>query len=64
MLPYYLRYRDLEQRQIVNSRAQLKYLQDNFGFPKPTKLGPRLAGWTEQQILGWLETQQPRRVVA
>ena len=58
-LPYFIQFNDLKERQIVNSRSHLKLLTEKANFPRGTKLGPRIRGWTEAEILDWIAGCQP-----
>jgi hypothetical protein len=42
-----LRYRDLKARGIVASWAQLKRLQDHYGFPLGRMLSPNTRVWSK-----------------
>jgi hypothetical protein len=44
----FLRYADLQARGIVKSRAALKELQRNWGFPLGRLLGPNTRAWDEE----------------
>ena len=57
MVPMFLRFSDLKARQIVDSWAQLKKLQDNYGFPSGRTLGPCTRVWTESEVMQWLDSR-------
>jgi hypothetical protein len=50
MIPTFVRFKILKERQIVDSWAQLANLQQNHGFPEGRLLGVRTRVWTEEEI--------------
>ena len=50
----YLRFADLEERGITNSRPALKYRIENFGFPPGRLIGPNTRAWTEAEVEEYL----------
>jgi predicted DNA-binding transcriptional regulator AlpA len=50
----YLRFPDLVDRGIVNSRMTLKRLIDGQGFPPGVLLTPNARAWTESEVYEWL----------
>jgi predicted DNA-binding transcriptional regulator AlpA len=57
-LGIYLRYKDLEERGIVQSRHQMALLQRKYGFPRPIRLNPKSSIFDEQEILDWIERRR------
>jgi hypothetical protein len=54
----FLRFNDLRNRGIVNSRSHLKGLQDNYGFPLGRLIGPNVRAWEEEtEINPWLASR-------
>lgn len=49
-----VRFRDLKERGIANSWAQLRNLQTDHGFPLGRMLGPNTRVWTEEEIDDWI----------
>ena len=54
MLPHFLRYKDLKQRNIVTSWPQLRRMMDLYGFPPGRLLGANMRAWTVEEIKDWL----------
>jgi hypothetical protein len=53
-----LRFRDLQNRQIVDSWAQLRNLIEKYGFPPGHMLGPNTRAWDEEdEIEPWLQSR-------
>jgi predicted DNA-binding transcriptional regulator AlpA len=50
MVVRYLRYSDLVERGLVNSRASLRNRVLKFGFPPGRLIGPNTRAWTETEI--------------
>jgi predicted DNA-binding transcriptional regulator AlpA len=50
----FLRFRHLQERQIVTNWPQLKRLIEKQGFPPGRYLGPNTRAWTEEEIDAWL----------
>ena len=69
-VPRFLRFKDLQERRIVNSPQTLRHFQIHEGFPLGKLLGPNTRVWTVDEINGWLATrltdrsEQNRRRVA
>ena len=55
MVTRFLRYKDLEERGIVNSWTALRYRIKNNGFPQGRYIGPNSRAWTEEEVQAWLE---------
>jgi predicted DNA-binding transcriptional regulator AlpA len=53
----YLRYADLEDRRIVNSRANLSNWIKKYGFPPGQLIGPNSRVWTEVEVEAWLSAR-------
>ena len=51
-----LRFRDIQERGIARSWAQLKNLQKR-GFPTGRMIGPNTRVWTEDEIGDWLASR-------
>lgn len=49
-----LRFRDLKERQIVQSWPQLRRMVREYGFPPGMLLGPNTRAWSEQVVEDWL----------
>jgi hypothetical protein len=49
------RYRDLRERGFVKSRAQLKKMIDEYGFPEGKLLSPNTRTWTDQEVIAYYE---------
>lgn len=52
-----LRFRDLQERQIVANWAQLGNLVQKYGFPPGRMISDRARAWTEGEIDGWLASR-------
>ena len=57
MLPRLLRFKDLQERGVVNSREQLRLIQQNYGFPLGRWMTPNTRVWTEDEVAHWLESR-------
>jgi predicted DNA-binding transcriptional regulator AlpA len=57
MLPTFLRFRDLKERNVVDSWPQLNNLIDNYGFPPGRLTSPQIRVWTESEIAEWLASR-------
>lgn len=57
-----LKFKDLKERQIVNSRMTLRRWIDEHGFPAPLHLGPNSVAWDEEEIDGWLKSRASKKV--
>lgn len=53
----WLRFSDLQARNIVKSWPQLKRLTDKYGFPKGRMISPNVRAWTENEVDGWIESR-------
>lgn len=49
-----LRFRDLKERQIVQSWPQLRRMVQRYGFPPGLLLGPNTRAWREDEVEHWL----------
>jgi Prophage CP4-57 regulatory protein (AlpA) len=56
------RFRDLQERGIVNSWPQLKRLQTLHDFPLGRMLSPNTRAWTEEEIDAWLASRPVENV--
>lgn len=54
----YLRYKDLEDRKIINNRTTLHRWIASGYFPKPIKLGTKNIAWREDVIEAWLKERE------
>jgi predicted DNA-binding transcriptional regulator AlpA len=54
MLEELLRWKDLQRLRIVSSWPQLKFMQDNYDFPRGFLLGANTRAWRKSEIEGWL----------
>jgi hypothetical protein len=57
MLPKLYRFRNLKERNIVQSWPALKDLIDNEDFPPGRKLSPNIRAWTEDEVIEWLDSR-------
>ena len=55
------RYRDLKERGFVKSRAQLKKMIDEYGFPEGKLLSPNTRTWTDLEVISYYETRPSER---
>jgi hypothetical protein len=55
MLFHLLRYADLKERGIVKSRAQLKQMIDNYGFPSGKLISPNVRTWTTEEVAAYYD---------
>jgi hypothetical protein len=53
----FLRFRDLQERGIVNNHATLKARINRDGFPRGRMIGPNSRAWTEDEIGAWLQSR-------
>jgi hypothetical protein len=58
-MPPWLRFKDLRERGTVKSRAELKWLQENCGFPLGRMLGPNTRAWDEKTEIEPWEASRP-----
>ena len=58
------RYRDLKERGFVKSRAQLKKMIDEYGFPEGKLLSPNTRTWTDQEVVAYYEACPSERKAA
>lgn len=49
------RFKDLKDQGLLKTRTDAKRKQDNEGFPKPLRTGPRTAIYPENWLQAWLE---------
>jgi predicted DNA-binding transcriptional regulator AlpA len=56
-IPAFIRFRDLQGRQIVASWPQLGRLIRDQGFPRGRMLGVNTRAWTEEEIADWLASR-------
>lgn len=56
-LPSILRFKDLQQRGIVKSRAQLENLKKKYGFPLGRWMSPNCRVWFEDEVVSWIESR-------
>jgi len=52
-----LRFKQLQQRNIVKNRPQLKRLQEKHGFPKGKLVSPNIRAWTEDEVYEWYQSR-------
>jgi predicted DNA-binding transcriptional regulator AlpA len=57
MLPTFLRFKDLEERQIVTNWPQVKQLIIKQGFPAGSYLSPKTRVWRQDEVAEWLATR-------
>ena len=57
----YLRFKDLQQRNIVRNWTTLMRLMREQGFPAGTRVGAQARAWDEAEVEAWLES---RRIAA
>lgn len=53
-IPHLLRFRDLQERGIVNNRVTLKGWIDKGLFPEGRRTGPNTRTWTDQEVADYL----------
>ena len=51
-----LRYHDLKERGFARSRAQLKKMIDEYGFPAGKMLSPNCRVWTDREVIAYYES--------
>jgi len=56
-----IRFRDLQERGVVQNWPQLKRLVDSHGFPSGVYLGPNSRAWFEDEIADWIATRPTTR---
>jgi predicted DNA-binding transcriptional regulator AlpA len=61
MIERYLRFRELKERGIVNSRVTLGNRIKHQGFPEGRKIGPNTRAWTETEVADWLASRPTDR---
>ncbi len=59
-----IRFRDLQERGIVENWPQLKRLVDTQAFPSGLYLGANSRAWFEDEIDAWLEARPTTRARA
>jgi predicted DNA-binding transcriptional regulator AlpA len=52
----FLRFKDLQARNIVKSWPQLKRLIEKYSFPKGRMISPNIRVWTETEIQDYVES--------
>jgi predicted DNA-binding transcriptional regulator AlpA len=57
MVDRILRYSDLKEMGVVNSRPTLHRWIKDLGFPQGFLLGPNSRGWPEREVEDWLESR-------
>ena len=50
-----LRFRDLRRLGVVSSWPQLRYMQENYGFPVGLLLGANSRAWRASEVEQWLD---------
>jgi hypothetical protein len=60
-LPHLFRFRDLQERGIVNNRVTLKNWIDKGVFPPGRLVGPNTRLWDEVEIAAWLASRPVER---
>ena len=54
----YLRFKDLQQRNIVRNWTTLARLVREQGFPAGTRVGAQTRAWEEAEVEAWLESRR------
>jgi predicted DNA-binding transcriptional regulator AlpA len=49
-----LRFKDLRRLGVVSSWPQLRYMQENYGFPTGLLLGANSRAWRASEVTQWL----------
>ena len=49
-----LRFKDLRRLGVVSSWPQLRYMQENYGFPSGLLLGSNTRAWRVAEVEAWL----------
>lgn len=57
----YLRFTDIQARNIANNRVTLNDLIQNHGFPVGMWLSPNRRAWPEEEVDRWLATRPSAR---
>ena len=57
MIPRQLRFQDLKELGIVESRPQLKNIVEKRGFPRGKLIGPNTRTYDEPAIAAWLNSR-------
>jgi hypothetical protein len=60
-----LRFKDLRRLGVVSSWPQLRYMQENYGFPTGLLLGANTRAWRVTEVAAWLADRptEPSRAV-
>jgi predicted DNA-binding transcriptional regulator AlpA len=56
-----IRYNDLVEKGVVNSRMTLKRLIDTQGFPPGVLITPNARAWDEAEVDGWIASRPAAR---
>ena len=54
----YLRFKDLQQRNIVRNWTTLMRLMREQGFPAGIRVGAQARAWDEAEVAAWLESRR------
>ena len=57
-----LRYRDLEEMQLVTSRSQLTHMVRSVAFPKGFQLSPQVRAWRASDIDEWIASRPTTQI--
>ena len=58
MAMQYLRFADLQDRNIVPNRTTLKRWQDQLDFPQGILLSDRIRVWPDDEVDAWIESRR------
>jgi predicted DNA-binding transcriptional regulator AlpA len=61
MVSKLLRFKDLQEKQIVDNRTTLSRWIRDEGFPPGVLLGPNSRAWTEESVELWLTARAVER---
>jgi predicted DNA-binding transcriptional regulator AlpA len=53
----FLRFKDLQRLNVVKSWPQLRYMQDQYGFPEGKLLGANTRAWPSSEVKEWLDSR-------
>ena len=60
-LPKYLRFKDLQERNIISNWMTLKRRVENDGFPPGDYLGRNTRAWREDEVMAWCESRRTNK---
>jgi hypothetical protein len=52
-----LRFRDLQERGIINNWPMLRRRIERDGFPRGRMIGPNSRAWTEAEVDAWIKSR-------